>query len=249
MAWQTKNGLPPTGDVADAVATELAATHDLLTTYTITAADHASLTPYPSSWLARSKQERLGHTTIQELVAEKFHLYENALRRMNPHAAWPNPPTGTSLTVPRVKTKRLPALSKIEILIAERLLRAYAEDGTLAAQFPCSIAADKTKRPIGETLYVTVWAENPEYTFDPAMYADDPESKQIGKRLRIPPGPNNPVGQAWIGLNRTGFGIHGTPEPRLISHTESHGCFRLTNWDALKLVYAVYNGLPVHILP
>ncbi len=96
---------------------------------------------------------------------------------------------------------------------------------------------------------MAVWAENPEYTFDPDLFAEDPEAAAIGRRLRIPPGPNNPVGVAWIGLDRPGYGIHGTPEPENVSRTESHGCFRLTNWDARKLVHAVRKGLPVAVLP
>jgi lipoprotein-anchoring transpeptidase ErfK/SrfK len=148
-----------------------------------------------------------------------------------------------------VKSKDLPPLSRIEIRLEQKTLRAYDADGRLAAQFPCSIAADKTKRPVGETLRVVVWASHPEYTFDPELFAEDPAAVAIGKKLRIPPGPNNPVGLAWIGLDRPGYGIHGTPSPEDISKTESHGCFRMTNWDALKLVHAVRADLPVVVLP
>ena len=102
---------------------------------------------------------------------------------------------------------------------------------------------------IRETLRVVVWAENPEYTFDPELFAEDSEAVAIGKKLRIPPGPNNPVGLAWIGLDRPGYGIHGSPAPEDISKTESHGCFRLTNWDAAKLVRAMRQDLPVVVLP
>jgi len=168
---------------------------------------------------------------------------------MNPQAPWPNPPAGVILTVPSVKSPSLPSLSKLEIRLEQKTLRAYDQKGLLVAQFPCSIAANKAKRPEGETLRVVVWAENPDYTFDPDLFADNPEAAAIGKRLRIPPGPNNPVGVAWIGLDRPGYGIHGTPSPEEISHTESHGCFRLTNWDAFKLVRAVRADLPVIILP
>jgi lipoprotein-anchoring transpeptidase ErfK/SrfK len=248
-AWQEKNKQPITGEWDEGILAALGGTNQVLTTYTVTVADHAALTPYPSTWRGKAQREWLGYVTIEELVAEKFHLYPVALRRMNPTAAWPNPPAGTVLTVASVKTKPLPRLSKIEIRVGERLLRAYGMAGELVAQFPCSVAASKSKRPVGETLKVTVWAENPEYTFDPEMYADNPESVLIGKRLRIPPGPNNPVGAAWIGLDRPGYGIHGTPNPAEISRTESHGCFRLTNWDALKLIHAVYVGLPVTVLP
>ncbi len=248
-AWQRKNGMPPTGKIDDAIIAALGNTNDVLTTYTITESDHASLTPFPSSWLERSQQERMGYSTIEELLAEKFHVYRATLRRMNPTATWPNPPAGTAVLGPSIKSRPLPPLSKIEIRLEQKTLTAYDENGNLAAQFPCSIAADKTKRPVGETLHVVVWAENPDYTFDPALFAEDPNAAAIGRKLKIPPGPNNPVGMAWIGLDRPGYGIHGTPSPEDISRTESHGCFRMTNWDALKLVKAVKNGLPVAVLP
>jgi lipoprotein-anchoring transpeptidase ErfK/SrfK len=248
-AWQKKNHLPVTGRIDDSVSAALGSTNGVLTTYTVSAGDHAALTPYPHSWLERSEQESMGYASIEELVAEKFHVFRATLRRLNPHAPWPNPPAGVMLTAPSVKSKDLPPLSKLEIRLGQKTLRAYDAEGRLAAQFPCSIAADQTKRPVGETLRVVVWAASPEYTFDPELFAEDPEAVAIGKKLRIPPGPNNPVGMAWIGLDRPGYGIHGTPSPEDISKTESHGCFRMTNWDALKLVKAVRKDLPVTVLP
>ncbi len=248
-AWQKKNGLPATGQLDDAARAALGDTNGILTAVTVSAADHAALTPFPSSWIERAQQDRMGFASIEEMFAERHHVYRATLRKLNPDAAWPDPPAGTVLTVPQVKSAPLPDLSRLEILLGQKLLRAYDAEGKLAAQFPCSIAADKAKRPEGETLRVVVWAESPEYTFDPELFAEDPAAAAIGKKLRIPPGPNNPVGLAWIGLDRPGYGIHGTPSPEDISKTESHGCFRLTNWDALKLVHAVHAGLPVVVLP
>ena len=248
-AWQKHNHMSATGKIDDSVRAALGDTNGVLATYAVAAADHAALTPYPSSWLERSLQERMGYASVEELVAEKFHLFRATLRHLNPDIAWPNPPAGTVLTVPVVQAAPLPPLSKIEIRLEQKTLRAYDVNGKLVAHFPCSIAADKAKRPLGETLRVVLWAENPDYTFDPGLFAEVPEAATIGKKLRIPPGPNNPVGLAWIGLDRPGYGIHGSPAPEDISKTESHGCFRLTNWDALKLVRAVRADLPVLVLP
>ena len=248
-AWQARHGHPATGEIDAAALHALGGTNRILTTYAVTAADHASLTPAYHSWLDRSHAERIGYTSIEELVAEKFHLYQAALRQLNPDAAWPNPPAGTRLRVADIQTKPLPPVARIEIRLQEKTLQAFDAENRLVAHFPCSIAADKLKRSEGQTMHVTVWAEHPEYTYDPELFADDPESARIGKRLRIPPGPNNPVGVAWIGLDRPGYGIHGTPSPEDISHTQSRGCFRLTNWDVTKLVHAVKKGVPVTVLP
>lgn len=248
-AWQTKHRRSVTGRIDETIVAALGDTNGVMTTYVVTAADQASLTPCPASWLERSRQERLGHETLEELVAEKFQLARATLRNLNPGVDWPDPPPGTVVQVPAVQSKPLPPLSRIEIRLGARTLRAYDLDGLLVAHFPCSIAADKAKRPAGETLRVVVWAENPDYTFDPDVFPEDPEAAAIGKRLRIPPGPNNPVGLAWIGLDRPGYGIHGTPSPEDVSKTESHGCFRLPNWAALQLVRAVRADLPVVVLP
>lgn len=248
-AWQKKNGQPATGQIDEAVIAALGPTNGILTTTVVAATDHAARRPYPSSWVERSQLDRMGYSSIEEMFAEKFHVYRATLRRLNPGAEWPNPPVGTAVTGPDVAAKPLPPLSKIEIRLGQKTLRAYDAHGKLAAQFPCSIAADKAKRPENQTLRVVLWAENPDYTFDPDLFPETPEAATIGKRLRISPGPNNPVGAAWIGLDRPGYGIHGSPAPEDISKTESHGCFRLTNWDALKLVHAVRKDLPVIVLP
>jgi len=89
--------------------------------------------------------------------------------------------------------------------------------------------------------------EHPNYTFDPALFAEDPEAQAMTAKIIISPGPNNPVGTIWIGLNKAGYGIHGTPYPEDIGKAASHGCFRLANWNAEKLVAMVKIGMPVVI--
>ena len=98
-------------------------------------------------------------------------------------------------------------------------------------------------------LRVVVVIPDPDYTWDPAVFTESPEAKELGRRLIIPPGPNNPVGLAWIGLDRPGYGMHGTPEPEKVGRTESHGCFRLANWDAVALLGLAKVGLPVLVEP
>ena len=118
----------------------------------------------------------------------------------------------------------------------------------LLAHFPCSIAARVEKRPVGE-LHVIVIAPNPNYTFDPELFPESAEARQLNQKLVLPPGPNNPVGVAWIGLDKPGYGIHGTPNPEQVGRTESHGCFRLANWDAEYLSHFVWVGMPVFVEP
>ena len=97
-------------------------------------------------------------------------------------------------------------------------------------------------------FYQTI-GNNPNYTFDPAVFPESAEGRALKRKLLIPPGPNNPVGIAWIGLSRPGYGIHGTPVPEQVGRTESHGCFRLANWNADYLRQMVWVGMPVSVEP
>ena len=98
-------------------------------------------------------------------------------------------------------------------------------------------------------MHVAVVAPNPNYTFDPELFPESPEARQLNQKLILPPGPNNPVVVAWIGLDKTGYGIHGTPVTEQVGRTESHGCFRLANWDAKYLLKLVWVGMPVLVEP
>ena len=137
----------------------------------------------------------------------------------------------------------------IRIFIGARLLEVFDADTNLLAHFPCSIAARVEKRPVGEPLQVAVTAPNPNYTFDPAVFPESAEARELGRKLVLQPGPNNPVGTAWIGLDKPGYGIHGTPRPEEVGRTESHGCFRLANWNAEYLLKLVGVGMPVLVEP
>ena len=248
MAWQAQAGLPATGQIDAATRERLGTTNGVLAQYVVAVEDVNSLTAVPATWAGKAQMERLGYETVLELVAEKFHAKQALLRRLNPNAPWPNPPAGTTLTVPDPGAPVVPPAAQVRISLGRKLVRAYDEEGRLIAQFPCSIARDREKRPVGK-LHVEVVADNPNYLFDPALFVEDPESASIPGKLVIPPGPNNPVGAAWIGLDRTGYGIHGAPHPEDIGETESHGCFRLANWNARKLLGMVSIGTPVVVTP
>jgi len=114
----------------------------------------------------------------------------------------------------------------------------------LVALLHCSIAKHRDKLPSGDASVVVI-TENPTYTFDPKMW---PEVKGVDRKLLIPAGPRNPVGRCWIGLSLPGYGIHGSPNPELIGKTGSHGCFRLSNWDALRLARMIRVGTKVHFV-
>lgn len=247
-AFQKARGLKITGEPNGETVAALGDLGSAFTSYTITAEDHAQLTQNPTTWLERSQVERLGYQTILEAVAERGHATQQAIRDLNPQVSvWPDPPAGTTLTIPDVSGgDKLEHAARIRISIGGKLIRVFDGAGDQTAQFPCSIARDPKKREPCE-ISVAVVAPNPNYTFDPALFSEEPESKTIKTKLIIPPGPRNPVGSAWVGLSKTGYGMHGTPKPEDIGKTESHGCFRLANWNAQKLLRMVEIGTPVSV--
>ncbi|MFH0953283.1 MAG: L,D-transpeptidase family protein [Verrucomicrobiota bacterium] len=246
--WQQVNGLPPTGEPDEGTRQRLGPLAGVFTTHVVGVDEGASLTPVPATWVGKSRVQRLGYETILETVAEKYHASQQAIRELNRNLSWPNPPAGTELVVPNPEPFELRPAARMTISLGQKLFRVYDAGGRLLALFPCSIARDKAKRPIGE-LSVVNCASNPNFTFDPAVFTDDPESASIRNKLVIPPGPNNPVGVAWISLSLLGYGMHGTPHPEDIGKTESHGCFRLANWNAEKLLKMIAIGIPVTIEP
>jgi lipoprotein-anchoring transpeptidase ErfK/SrfK len=137
-----------------------------------------------------------------------------------------------------------PKPAKVEVDKRRRELRLLQEDGSLIAVYPASIGSEEKPAPSGETK-VTGIARNPTYTYNPKYGFKEVQST---KKFTIKPGPNNPVGAVWIALTGEGYGIHGTPEPRSVGKTFSHGCVRLTNWDALEVASLVDKGTPVFFI-
>jgi lipoprotein-anchoring transpeptidase ErfK/SrfK len=173
------------------------------------------------------------------MLAERFHMSEPLLQALNPGVDFEHP--GTPLVVAQPMIPAVPAVDHIEVDKANASVRAYDASNKLIASFPATVGSTDRPSPSG-VHKVNGVSFNPVYTYDPSKLTWGP--KQHGK-FSIKPGPNNPVGLVWIDLNAPGYGIHGTPEPHTIGKTGSHGCVRLTNWDALELAHAVKPGVMV----
>lgn len=246
-AFQKKHGIPPTGLLDDSTKSILLMDGPAMTEYTVTSEDLARLMPLPQTWLEKSEKSRLDFENILELLGEKAFSDPQLIRALNPNLNWNALASGARVTLPRVDYP--PAAEPaafIKISLEQCILEAFDSKSNLLVHFPCSIGRLAAKRPVGE-LHVSTIAPDPNYTFDPAIFAESSEAQSVGQKLVLPPGPNNPVGVMWIGLDRPGYGIHGTPAPEQVGRTESHGCFRLANWNASYLAKLVWIGMAVKV--
>lgn len=245
--FQRKEGLPQTGEPDGPTIGRLGVDDLPFAAYTITAEDLAGLTSVPKTWLGKSALTHLGYESIVELVAERNHASPRLVRLLNPDLDWRRVVVGQVVRVPAAVTPAIKARPAfIRISLSDKALRVFDASTNLLVLLPCSIAAKVEKRPVG-LLHVARLAPHPNYRFDPVIFPESEEARRLGRKLMIPPGPNNPVGTCWIGLDRPGYGIHGTPHPEEVGRTESHGCFRLSNWNAEHLLRLVWVGMPVFV--
>jgi lipoprotein-anchoring transpeptidase ErfK/SrfK len=215
-----------------------------LVTYTITDKDVAGpfIEKVPNDYREKASLKRLSYTSAQELLAEKFHMSEKLLRQLNPNMAFDR--AGTEIVVANVQREELPRkISRVEVDASRQRVLAYDKADAVVAVYPATVGSAERPSPSGE-FKVTGIAENPTYHYDPSLNL---RGVDVQEPLDLPPGPNNPVGLVWIALSAKGYGIHGTPDPGAVSKRSSHGCIRLTNWDALELARHVNKGTPVTI--
>jgi lipoprotein-anchoring transpeptidase ErfK/SrfK len=197
----------------------------------------------PAKMEEMAKLDRLSYKNALEALAEKFHMDDALVRALNRGKAFEKP--GTTILVANVKDEKAKEkVHKIAIDKTARALRALDKDGKLVAFYPASVGSQEKPAPSG-THKVERVAENPTYTYNPEYKFKGVDSE---KAFTIKPGPNNPVGLVWIDLSIESYGIHGTPEPAKVGKSYSHGCVRLTNWDAKELASMVERGTPVEFV-
>ncbi len=242
---------------------------DAVTTYQITEPDVAGpfVANIPTDLIEQSKLTALSYRSPLEMLAERFHATPALLERLNPDAAFA---AGERIVVPNVDPMLIPlekpeseqkpgakekqaaarraeaeAAAKPDVIVTVSKSGSWVtvtdEAGKVLMYAPVTSGSEKDPLPIGEWKVNGV-GFNPEFRYNPDLFwdADPAHTKAL-----IPSGPNNPVGLVWIDISKEHYGLHGTPEPSTIGRTESHGCVRLTNWDALRLASLVKPGTQV----
>ncbi len=235
----------------------------VLAQYTITQDDADAVGHLHWTWLKMAAGSRMPYSSLEDCLCEKFHCTIALMQALNPKLNLRDLSVGQTLNVPNIRPfpgpndfgnpgglhavidqdkKTFPEVhvAYLTVNLKQKAIRAYNRHNQQVALFWCSIAAHKAELPTEDGVIKDI-ALNPNYTFRPSMY---PQA-DIDHRLIIPPGPRNPVGIVWMGLNLPGVGMHGNPVPQHIGLTGSHGCFRMCNWDAVHLLTMVHIGLPV----
>lgn len=239
-AFQTFKGLPSTGELDAATWQALGAdSTPALVSYTLTEADVAGpFVTVPKDMMQQAKLESLGYGSVEERLGEKFHAAPALLKSLN---AGKNLATaGTTITVPNVLGMTAPAkAATVVVKKADSSVNLVDAAGKIYARFPASSGSQHDPLPIGEWKINGV-AKNPPFNYDPKLFWN---GNPKHTKATIAPGPNNPVGLAWIDLSKEHYGIHGTPEPANIAKTQSNGCIRLTNWSVLHVGQAVSPGM------
>lgn len=247
-AFQAAHGLPSTGKVDPATWNALLSTagNQVVVMYTITPDDlKGPFLPVPEEMADKAKLPALGYSSPLEMLAERYHSTPEFLQRLNPGAKLDA--AGQALKVPNVravappeKGHQAPDGTQIVVSKSERTLTVQGPQGVLFFA-PVTAGSEHDPLPIGDWKVKGI-AFNPTFNYNPDLFWD---AEPGDTKAKIPAGPNNPVGVVWIDISKEHYGIHGTPEPKMIGKSLSHGCVRLTNWDALTVAGLVKSGTPV----
>lgn len=239
IAVELMLGLPTDGVLDPKIIAALDSGGPVIGEYQVTAPDLAAIgPPIPADYAEQAKMRFLGYTSVAEELAERFHMDVDLLSALNPGAGYA---AADHIYVTAYGPDRSGEVARIEADKSLRQVRAYDASGKLLVAYPATIGSEDNPSPTG-THVVEGIAPMPTYTYNPKVNFQQGDNTSV---LTLPPGPNGPVGSMWIDLSEPTFGIHGTPEPSKIDKTASHGCVRLTNWDANELAGMVKPGVPV----
>jgi lipoprotein-anchoring transpeptidase ErfK/SrfK len=270
-AFQQSRDLPVTGKADDATLEALGVSEleSPLISYTVSDQDAAGpfVKEIPKDPMEQAKLERMNYKSIDEELGEKFHSSPQLLNQLNPQIEF-HP--GAQIQVPNIEladetqtaassgtsakkqsmaiqVKNGPQESGLTIVVRAHTSDVILQDsdGQILFYAPATVGSERDPLPEGNWK-VTVIRKNPVFYYNPKLFWD---AEPGDDDTKIAPGPNNPVGLVWIGVSAPHYGIHGSPEPGSIGHSESHGCIRMTNWDAMTLASLVKVGTPVTFEP
>jgi lipoprotein-anchoring transpeptidase ErfK/SrfK len=263
--FQTARGLTGSGTADAATVQALDAYKELPPVIEVALSDDMLagpfLGPIPKKPADQAKLPMMGYANAMEALAERYHTTPATLVALN--SAKTPLTVGAKIKVPNVRpaasdypasfkpewratlaslsvSSDQPQAAKVVVDKSDGVLRAYDAEDKLIAQFPATMGSKHDPLPIG-TWKIQGTSFLPPFHYNPDLFWD---AKEGETKQTLKPGPNGPVGVVWMDLDKEHYGIHGTPTPETIGRTESHGCIRLTNWDAARLSMMVKPGTP-----
>ncbi|RZL91378.1 MAG: murein L,D-transpeptidase [Variovorax sp.] len=245
-AYQKSNGLAGSGKVDAATWAALKGdTAPLFTTYSLTEKDVAGpYAPTPNEMVDRAKLKSMGYENLREAIAERHHMSPKALADLNRGAKFQ---AGDEIVVVNVTgaadASVVKAAKSIEIDKSAHMLFVLDGTGKPLAGFPISIGGPLDPLPLGKMKIINE-VKDPTFTYDPSILKKAPAD---AVKVDVAAGPNNPIGNVWMGLSKPHWGIHGTPAPDRVGHDETNGCIHMTNWDAARLSQLAKAGFAVEV--
>jgi len=217
----------------------------LIGKYTVTADDvKGPFVQLPEKVYDQAKLECLCYSSAAEALAERFHTSQRMLAQLNPGVTMDSLAAGTQLSVPNVVAAPAASASPVtKLVISRKNFWTHGVDasGRVVWHAPSTLGAGYDPSPTGD-FKITRIAQDPTFHYQPKLFAEVPDSRA---EANLPAGPNSPVGVVWMALSKPHYGIHGTSSPETIGYANSHGCVRLTNWDARELSTAIRAGTAV----
>ena len=246
--YQRARGLDTTGDVDEKTFRQLASDAGyapVVVSHTLTADDvKGPFLPIPDDVYDKAKMSHLGYESLREKLSERFHSTEDFLEVLNPDVKFSDLQAGATINVPNVRepmTADAPDIARVIISISGNSFNGFDATDKLIFHAPTTVGAGFDPSPT-ETLHVVKITPNPSFHYDPTLYHEVPDSEPDA---HLPSGPNTPVGVVWMALSKPHYGIHGTPDPDSIGYASSHGCIRLTNWDAGEVEHRLSPGVQI----
>lgn len=260
--FQESRGLPKTGKPDAPTLRAMYQYRAKRPTVTVTLTPQILAGPYvriTKDYGEQAKLPTLGYRSPMEKLAEMFHTTPAVLVALNSRDTRLSP--GTRIVVPNALpgSRTYPAdlnagwratLAMLNVdanspkgdhIVVDKsdgVLRVYDKANKLVGQFSVTTGSGHDPLPLGEwKIYGADY--NPKFHYNPDLFWD---AKKGDEKAMLPAGPNAPVGVIWMDLSKEHYGIHGTPEPQTIGRTASHGCIRMTNWDAARLSLMVPKG-------
>ena len=241
-SFEKMTGMPPDGTIDPDLISRLETGGPIIGTYTVTTDDAKGLVDHiPVDYGEKARMPSLGYTSVAEKLSERFHMHFDLLTALNPGSDFV---PGETVQVAMPGPPRQGKVARIEADKTAGQVTAYDNRDVILAAYPATVGSEDNPSPEG-THKVKGVARMPVFRYNPKVNFKQGKNDKV---LTIPKGHNGPVGSVWIDLTEPTYGIHGTPDPELINKVGSHGCVRLTNWDAEELAEMVKPGVVVRFI-